>query len=171
MEDIIDADYTDVILMSKVIHYCEPMYVSWYIRIDLAHFLSTPGLALQRVLKKTKVKLYLLTDIDILLIVEKGIRGVIYHAIHWCVEADNKYMQDHDKNKESLYLKYWDVNNLYGWAISQRLPVDSFKCVENISQFNKDLLQNCNEDSDAGHFFEISKNYMTFTIIFHFYLN
>ena len=76
------------------------------------------------------------------------------------MEADNKYMQDHDKNKESLYLKYWDVNNLYGWAISQRLPVDSFKCVENISQFNKDLLQNCNEDSDAGHFFEISKNYM-----------
>lgn len=87
MEDIIDADYTEVILMSKVIHYCEPMYVSWYIRIDLAHFLSTPGLALQRVLKKTKVKLYLLTDIDILLMTEKGIRGEICQAVHRYAEA------------------------------------------------------------------------------------
>ena len=49
-----------------------------------------------------------------LLMVKKGIRGGICHAIHRCVKASNKYMTDYDKNKESSYLKYWDVNNLYG---------------------------------------------------------
>ena len=48
-------------------------------------------------------------------------------------------MKDYDKNKELLYLKYWDVNNLYGWVISQNLPVDRFKWVENKSQINKDF--------------------------------
>ena len=65
------------------------------------------------VLKKTKVKLGLVTDIDIMLsMVEKGIIGGICHAVHWHIKANNKYMKDYDKNKESLYLKYWDVNNL-----------------------------------------------------------
>ena len=64
-------------------------------------------------LKKTKVKLGLVTDIDIiLLMVEKGIIGGIFHAIHWYIKANNKYMKDYDKNKESSYLKYWDANNL-----------------------------------------------------------
>ena len=53
-----------------------------------------------------------------LLIVEKGIRGGIFHAFHWYGKANDKYMKDYDKNKESSYLKYWDVNYLYGWAIS-----------------------------------------------------
>ena len=64
-------------------------------------------------LKKTKVKLGLVTDIDIiLLMVEKGIIGGIFHAIHWYIKANNKYMKDYDKNKESSYLKYWDAYNL-----------------------------------------------------------
>ena len=56
-----------------------------------------------------------------LLMVEKGTRGGIYHAIHRYTKANNKYMKDYDKNKESLYLKYsifGDVNNSYRWAIS-----------------------------------------------------
>ena len=62
----------------------------------------------------TEVKLELLTDIDTLLIVEKGIRGWICHAIHQDTKVNNKYMKEYDENKESSYLKYWDVNNLYG---------------------------------------------------------
>ena len=60
-------------------------------------------------LKRTKRKSDLLTDIDMLLIVEKGIRGGVCLAIH-------QYAKDFDKNKKSPYLKYWDINNLYGWG-------------------------------------------------------
>ena len=51
-------------------------------------------------------------------------------------------MKDYDKNKESLCLKYWAIHNLYGWAMSQKLPLCSFKWVENTSQFNKDFIEN-----------------------------
>ena len=90
-------------------------------------FLSPPGLAWKATLKKTEVKLELLTDIDMLLMVEKRIRQGICHSINRYTEANNKYMKDYDKNKELPYLKYWDVNNLYGWAMPQKLPVNDFK--------------------------------------------
>ena len=61
--------------------------------------------------KKTKLKLDLLTNIDILLTVEKGIIGGIYHSIYRYAKANNKYMKNYDKNKKSSYLKCWDVNN------------------------------------------------------------
>ena len=62
-----------------------------------------------------------------LLTVEKGIRGGICHAIYRYAKASNKHMKNHDENKESLYILYLDANNLYGWAMSQKLPVDGFK--------------------------------------------
>ena len=73
-------------------------------------------------IKKTRVKLELLTNIDTLLMVEKGTRGRMCHAIHRCAKVNNKYMKNYDKNTISLYLKYLDGNNLYGWAMSQELP-------------------------------------------------
>ena len=66
---------------------------------------SAPGIAWQD-LKKNKVKLDLLTDIDMLLMVEKGIRGGISHSFDWYAKANNKYIKDYDKIKESLYLQY-----------------------------------------------------------------
>ena len=80
--------------------------------LDPAKFLSAPGLAWQASLKKTKVKLDLLTDIDMLLMVEKGIIGGIYHSIYRYGKANNKYIKYYDKNKESSLLQYWNVNNL-----------------------------------------------------------
>ena len=68
--------------------------------------------------KKTKVKLDLLTDVSILLIVGKDIRGGICHAIYRYAKANNKYMKDYGKNEGLSYLPYWSVNNLYGWATS-----------------------------------------------------
>ena len=59
--------------------------------------------------------------------VEKGIREGMCHAIHQSVKTNNKYIKDYDTNNESSYVKYWDVNNLYGWTMSQRLPVNGFK--------------------------------------------
>ena len=70
-----------------------------------------------------------------LLMVEKGIRGGICHSIYQYAKTNNKYMKDYDRNKEPSYLQYWDVNNSYGWAMSQKLFVNNFKWFENISKF------------------------------------
>ena len=79
--------------------------------------MSAPGLAWQACLKKTRVKFELLTDVDMLLIVEKGIRDGICHSIHRYAKANNKYMKNYDKDMESSDLEYLDANNLYGWAM------------------------------------------------------
>ena len=80
--------------------------------LDPAHFSSAPRLAWQACFKKTGVKLELLTDIYMLLMVEKRIRGGICHAIHKYAKANNKYKKNYDKNIELSYLMYLDVNNL-----------------------------------------------------------
>ena len=80
--------------------------------LDPAHFLSAPGLVWQACLNKIVIKLELLTDADMLLMVEKGIRGRICHAIHRYAKANNKYMKNYDKNKESSNIQYLDANNL-----------------------------------------------------------
>ena len=85
--------------------------------LDLAKIWSAPGLGWEAALKRNEVKIELLTDINMLLIVEISITGEICHTILWYAKANKKYMKDYDKNKESLYLKYWDVNNLFGWEI------------------------------------------------------
>ena len=72
-----------------------------------------------------------------LLMVEKGISGGIFHSVYRYVKANNKYMKNYDKNKESSNFQYWDVNNLYRWAMSQKLPVNNFKGIKDISQLLK----------------------------------
>ena len=57
--------------------------------------------------------------------------------------------------KESSYLQYWDVNNLYGWTMSQKFPVNNFEWIKDTSQFNEDFIKNYNEESDEGYFFEV----------------
>ena len=86
-------------------------YIEIY-ELDPDHFLSAPGLARQACLKKTGVRLKLLTNIGMLLMVEKRIRGGICHAIHIYTKANNKYMKNYDKNIELSYLMYLDANNL-----------------------------------------------------------
>ena len=95
--------------------------------LDPSNFLTRTRLAWQACLKESKAELELLTDIDMLLIVEKGIRGRICHATHRYSQANNKYMKNYDKNIESSFLEFLDANNLYGWALSQKLPVNGFK--------------------------------------------
>ena len=83
-----------------------------------------------------------------LLIIEKGIRGGICHSIYGYAKVNDKYLKDYDKNKESSYTQYWDVNNLYGWAMSQKLPVNKFEWIKDPSQFNEDFIRNYNEERD-----------------------
>ena len=125
---------------------CEP---------DPAKFLSIPGLAWQAALKTTKVKSDLLTDINMLLMVEQGIRGGICCSIYRYINPNNKYMKDYDKNKESSYIQYWDLNNLYGWAMSQNLPVNQFVWIKDTSWFNEDFIKNYSEESAEGYFLEV----------------
>ena len=74
--------------------------------------------------------------------------------MHRHAEANNEYMKNYDKNKESSFLEYLDANNLYGWAMSQKLPVGSFKWKKKI-KFNEDFIKNYDEDSDKGYILEI----------------
>ena len=117
---------SDILLLPDISENFRNKCIEIY-ELDPANFLSAPGLAWQPCLKKTELKLELLTDADMLLMLEKGIRGVICHAIHRYAKANNKYMKNYDKNKKSSYIQYLHANNLYGCAISQKLPVDNFK--------------------------------------------
>ena len=68
-------------------------------------------------------------------------------------------MKEYDKNKESLYLKYWDVSYLYSWLMLQRLSVNNFEWIENISEFNEDFIKSYNEQSDEGYFLDVDIQY------------
>ena len=76
-----------------------------------------------------------------LLMVQNGIRGGICNSIYRYAKADNKYMQDYDENKEPPYLNYWDIHNLYDWAISQRLPTFNFEWVKDTSTVNEEIIK------------------------------
>ena len=95
----------------------------------------------------------------LILLVEKEITGVICHAIHRYTKANNKYMKNYDKNKESSFILYLNPNNLYGWAISQKLSVNSFKWVIYVSKIDEDLIKNYDEDSDTGYILEVDMKY------------
>ena len=68
-----------------------------------------------------------------LLMVEKGIRGEIWHSIYQYEKANNKFIKYYDKNKELLHIRYWDVHNLHGWAMSQKVPVNNFEWIQDTS--------------------------------------
>ena len=120
---------SDTLLLADVFENFRDKCIEIY-ELDPAHFLSAPGLAWQACLKKTGVELELITDNNMLLMIEKGISGGICHAIYKYAKANNKYMKNYDKDLESSYLEYLDANNLYGWATSQKLPVNSFKWIK-----------------------------------------
>ena len=95
---------SDTLLLADVFENFRNMCIKVY-ELDPAHFLSAPGLAWQACLKKTGVETELLTDPDMLLRVEKGIRGGICNAINRYAKA-NKYMKNYHKNEESLFIEY-----------------------------------------------------------------
>ena len=145
---------SDTLLLADVFENFRNMCLKVY-ELDPAHFLSLPGLAWQACLKKTKIKLELLTDYDMLLMVEEGIRGGICDSIYRLA----KYMENYDENKESSYIQYLDANKLYGWAMSQKLPVNGFKWVEDTSRINKEFIKNYNENSNKGYILEVDVKY------------
>ena len=121
---------TDVLLLADVFEEFRNVCLENY-ELDPAWYFTSPGLAWDAALKKTKVKLELLTDIDMLQMIEKGTRGCVSMISNRLGKANNKYMgKDFNPEKPSTFIPYLDANNLYGWAMCEPLPVGEFELVD-----------------------------------------
>ena len=134
---------SDVLLLADVFENFRDICLKNY-GLDPVHYYTAPGLAWDAMLKITKINLELLSDVDKLLMIEKGIRGGISIISNRYGKANNKYMKDFNNSEPSKYLTYLDANNLYGWAMKQKLPTHKFewmtnKEIENI--FNNQIVQ------------------------------
>ena len=91
--------------------------------------------------------------------VEKGIRRGICHAILRYAKVNNKYMKDFNKDEEESFLQYDDANNLYGFAMSEPLPVNGFDWMEDLSKIDEDFIKNYDKDSDKGYTLDVDVEY------------
>ncbi|XP_076278023.1 uncharacterized protein LOC143207955 [Lasioglossum baleicum] len=145
----------DVLLLADVFENFRDDCLENY-KLDPAHYYTLPGFAWDVMLKMTKIELELFTNVDMLLFVERGIRGGLSQCSHRYAHANNKYLSTHDSSKPSTYLMYFDVNNLYGWAMSQPLPHRDFRWVEDIDNFN---IESIPIDSPVGYILEVDLEY------------
>ena len=94
-----------------------------------------------------------------LLMVETGVRGGICHVILRYAKANNKYMKDYNKNEEESFLQYSDANNLYGFAISESLPVDGFEWMKDLSKIDEDFIKSYGKNIDKVFIVEVDVKY------------
>ena len=149
---------SDTLLLADVFENFRQSCLKNY-ELDAAHFVSLPGLAWQACLKKTNVELELLTDYDMLLMVEEGKKGGICHAMQRYAKANNKYMKDYDRKKKSSYIQYLDANNLNGKAMTEKLPVRGFRWMDDISKIDEDFVKVYNKNDNKGYILDVDVDY------------
>ena len=145
----------DVVLLANVFEAFRKVYLKNY-GLDLAHFYTAPRLAWKACLKKTRIRLELLLNPDMLLMFERGVKGAITQSVNRWAKANNPYIgPNFAPDKPTKYLQYLDANNLCGWAMFQPLPARGFKWVSikpsKISQLTK--------HKSKGHILEIDIRY------------
>ena len=117
---------SDILLLAGVFENFRNTCVQYY-KLDPCHYFTSLGLSWDAMLKMTGIKLELMTDINIFQFVEKGMRGGISYISNRYGQSNNKYMKEYDEKEPSKYIMYLDVNNLYGWAMSQYLPTGGLR--------------------------------------------
>ena len=141
---------TDILLLTDVLENFRKACIANY-KLDPLHYITSPGLAWDAMLKMTGINLELITDIDMQLFLERGMKGGISNITHRHAKANNKYMKNYDPDKPSSYIMYLDANNLYGWAMSQPLPYGNFRLVNADSVIPK--------KKGIGHIYEVDLEY------------
>ena len=142
---------SDVLLLADVFQNFRKIFLAYY-GLDPCHYISSPGLSWDAMLKMTKVNLDLISDVDMQLFIEKGMRGGISYIAHRHAQANNKYMKNYNEEEESSYIMYLDANNLYGWAMSQKLLSGNFRWIPCPEYIN---LDSYGENSAKGLILEV----------------
>ena len=142
----------DTLLLADIFENFRNMSLKAY-ELDPAYFISLPRFAWHACLKITGVKLQLITDINMLLMIENRMFSGVCHVVPSYAQANNKYMNNYDENKESSFLQYLDANNLHGCPMTAKLPICSFKWVKNVSKIDEKFIKNYDENSNIGFFF------------------
>ena len=148
----------DVLLLADVFEKFISTSLKNY-NLDPCHYFSAPWLSWDAMLKMTKVELEKISDTDIHLFIEKGMREGIGYASKRYSKANNKYCPDYDKNKPEIYINYIDMNNLYGGAMSEYLPYGRFRWVKTTNETVNRIL-NKKDNSLHGYFLEVDLDYL-----------
>ena len=148
---------TDVLLLSDVFEAFRHLCLKQY-ELDPCHFYTSPGLSWSACLKMSRIRLELLTDIDMILMVESGIRGGVSQISNRYEKANNPYVKNYDQAKPTKYIMYYDANALYGWAMSQLLPSRDFVFMDKQEVENFDVMS-VKENGDTGYIMEVSLRY------------
>ena len=145
----------DVLLLADVFEKFIDMFLKLY-RLYHCHYLSSPGMSWDAMLKMTGAELEKIFDIDMYLFVEKGLRREISYIAKRYSEVNNKYMKHYDPTKPSKYISHIDMNNLHGWAMSGYFHYGEFKWLENLNNFD---INSISEKRPVGYILEVDLEY------------
>ncbi|XP_035233732.1 LOW QUALITY PROTEIN: uncharacterized protein LOC118205552 [Stegodyphus dumicola] len=144
---------SDVLQLADVFENFRKLCLQFY-EIDCAHVMTSPGLSWQACLKMIEQPLELLTDVDMHLFIEQGIRGGISVITKRWAQANNHYMPNYDSTNPESYIMYLDANNLYGWAMSQALPYGEFEWIS-AEAVTPEWILSISENSTEGYILEV----------------